>query len=260
MRKALKFTTFRKNILLVFFKKNIKAEDWVNELLSQGKFAFTLDAIRIAFPNQKNVALKSSLKRLVDKNLIISIHKGYYLIIPPQYKSQGILPPVLYLDSFMKELKRPYYLALLNAAAYHGASHQQPQEFFVVTNFPVLRATHKKGIKVNHISKEEMPDKLLDIKKTEPGYLNISNPILKATDLIQYAKRVGGINRVATILYELMESIKPESFNNYLFEYIPVSALQRLGYLLDKVLDNQLLANKIYNLLQKTKPNYIALH
>lgn len=260
MRKALKFTTFRKNILLVFFKKNIKAEDWVNELLSQGKFAFTLDAIRIAFPNQKNVALKSSLKRLVDKNLIISIHKGYYLIIPPQYKSQGILPPVLYLDSFMKELKRPYYLALLNAAAYHGASHQQPQEFFVVTNFPVLRATHKKGIKVNHISKEEMPDKLLDIKKTEPGYLNISNPILTATDLIQYAKRVGGINRVATILYELMESIKPESFNNYLFEYIPVSALQRLGYLLDKVLDNQLLANKIYNLLQKTKPNYIALH
>jgi len=244
----------------VFFKKNIKAEDWVNELLSQGKFAFTLDAIRIAFPNQKNVALKSSLKRLVDKNLIISIHKGYYLIIPPQYKSQGILPPVLYLDSFMKELKRPYYLALLNAAAYHGASHQQPQEFFVVTNFPVLRATHKKGIKVNHISKEEMPDKLLDIKKTEPGYLNISNPILTATDLIQYAKRVGGINRVATILYELMESIKPESFNNYLFEYIPVSALQRLGYLLDKVLDNQLLANKIYNLLQKTKPNYIALH
>ena len=48
-------------------KQNIKAEDWVNELLSQGKYAFTLDAIRIAFPNQKNVAIKSSLKRLVDK-------------------------------------------------------------------------------------------------------------------------------------------------------------------------------------------------
>ena len=68
-------------------KQNTKAEDWVNELLSQGKYAFTLDAIRIAFPNQKNIAIKSSLKRLVDKDLIISIHKGYYLIIPPQYKS-----------------------------------------------------------------------------------------------------------------------------------------------------------------------------
>ena len=234
-------------------KQNIKVEDWVNELLSQGKYAFTLDAIRIAFPNQKNVAIKSSLKRLVDKDLIISIHKGYYLIIPPQYKSKGILPPALYLDSFMKELKRPYYLALLNAAAYHGASHQQPQEFFVVTNFPVLRPTQKKGLKVNYFSKEEIPEKLLEIKKTETGYLKISNPILTATDLIQYAKRVGGINRVATILYELMESIKPESFDNHLLEYVPVSALQRLGYLLDKVLDNQLFGNKLYELLQNNK-------
>lgn len=98
-----KFTTFRKKILFGGCKKNIKVEDWVNELLSQGKYAFTMEAIRIAFPNQKNVAIKSSLKRLVDKNLIISIHKGYYLIIPPQYKSKGILPPALYLDSFMKE-------------------------------------------------------------------------------------------------------------------------------------------------------------
>jgi predicted transcriptional regulator of viral defense system len=250
---VLKFTTFRKNILLVDAKQNIKAEVWVNQLLSQGKCAFTLDAIRIAFPNQKNIAIKSSLKRLVDKGLIISIHKGYYLIIPPQYKSKGILPPALYLDSFMKELNRPYYLALLNAAAYHGASHQLPQEFFVITNFPVLRPTQKKGLKVNYISKETIPEKLLDIKKTETGYLKISNPILTATDLIQYAKRVGGINRVATVLHELMESIKPESFDNHLLEYVPVSALQRLGYLLDKVMDNQLLANTLYKLLLKNK-------
>ena len=234
-------------------KQNIKAEDWVNELLSHGKYAFSLDFIRTSFTNQKNIAIKSSLKRLVDKELIISIHKGYYLIIPPQYKSKGILPPALYLDSFMKELKRPYYLALLNAAAYHGASHQQPQEFFVVTNFPVLRPTKKKGLKVNYISKVIIPEKLLEIKKTETGYLKISNPLLTATDLIQFAKRVGGINRVTTILYELMEAIKPESFDNYLLEYLHVSALQRLGYLLDKVLDNQLLANKLYELLQNNK-------
>lgn len=50
-----------------------------------------------------------------------------------------------------------------------------------------------------------------------------------------------------------MESIKPESFDNYLLEYVSVSALQRLGYLLDKVLDNQLLAKKLYKLLQNNK-------
>lgn len=150
----------------------------------------------------------------------------------------------------MKELDRPYYMALLNAAAYHGASHQQPQEFFVVTRFPVLRPLRKKGLKLNYISVKDIPENLLDIKKTEAGYLTISNPALTATDLIQYAKRVGGINRVATVLAELTESIQPNAFNAYLLQHAQVSALQRLGYLLERVLDNQPLADALYNALE----------
>lgn len=226
------------------------AEDWVNHLLAKGKYAFALHQFRADFPEQSDTANKFALKRLVDKEQIISIHKGYYLIIPPQYRSKGILPPTLFLDAFMKELDRPYYLALLNAAAYHGASHQQPQEFFVVTGFPVLRPMQKKGLKINYISKKEIPEPLLDTRKTEAGYLKISNPALTATDLIQYAKRVGGINRVATVLSELAESIQPDAFNSNLLQHVPVTALQRLGYLLDKIFDNQPLANALYMALQ----------
>ena len=226
-------------------------EEWTNHLLAQGKFYFALHQIRATFPKHSEAANKSALKRLVDKEQIISIHKGYYLIIPPQYRSKGILPSTLFLDAFMKELDRPYYLALLNAAAWHGASHQQPQEFFVVTGFPVLRPMQKKGLKVNYISKKEIPATLLDTRKSEAGYLKISNPALTATDLIQYAKRVGGINRVATVLAELAESIQPNAFDSNLLQHVPVTALQRLGYLLDKVLDNQPLANALYIALQK---------
>lgn len=227
------------------------AEDWVNHLLAKGKYAFALRQFRADFPQQSDIANKFALKRLVDKEQIISIHKGYYLIIPPQYRSKGILPPTLFLDAFMKELGRPYYLALLNAAVYHGASHQQPQEFFVVTGFPVLRPMFKKGLKINYISKKEIPMPLLDTQKTEAGYLKISNPVLTATDLIHYAKRVGGINRVATVLAELAESIKPDAFDLNLLHHVPVTALQRLGYLLDRVLDNHQLANALFNALEK---------
>lgn len=226
-------------------------EDWVTHLLAQGKYAFSLQQQRASFPKQSDTANKFALKRLVDKEQIISIHKGYYLIIPPQYRSKGILPPNLFIDAFMKELDRTYYLALLNAAAFHGASHQQPQEFFVVTGFPVLRPMQKKGLKVNYISKKEIPVTLLGTRKTETGYLKISNPALTATDLIQYAKRVGGINRVATVLAELAESIKPDDFDANLLQHVPVTALQRLGYLLDKVFDNQSLANALYHALEK---------
>lgn len=234
-------------------KQHKNAEDWANHLLAKGKYTFSLHQFRADFPGQSDTANKFALKRLVDKGQIISIHKGYYLIIPPQYRLKGILPTTLFLDAFMKQLNRPYYLALLNAAAYHGASHQQPQEFFVVTGFPVLRPMQKKGLKVNYISTKEIPDTLLDTRKTETGYLKISNPVLTATDLIQYAKRVGGINRVAAVLAELVESIKSDAFNTNLLSHVPVTALQRLGYLLDKVFDNQPLANALYMALQNKK-------
>jgi predicted transcriptional regulator of viral defense system len=151
----------------------------------------------------------------------------------------------------MKELDRPYYLSLLNAAAYHGESNQKPQEFFVVTSFPVLRPMQKKGLKVNFISKKEIPTILLETRKTEAGYLKISNPPLTATDLIQFGKRVGGINMVVPVLAVLTKSIKPDAFTADLLQHVPVAALQRLGYLLDNVFDNKLLANALYDALEK---------
>lgn len=243
----------QKITLLEYSRQYKGAEDWVHHLQAKGKYAFALHQFRAAFPEKSDTANKFALKRLVDKKQIISIHKGYYLIIPPQYKSKGILPPTLFLDALMRELNRPYYLALLSAAAYHGASHQQPQEFFVVTGFPVLRPTQKKGLKVNYISKKGIPATLLDTRKTEAGYLKISKPALTATDLVQYAKRVGGINRVATVLAELADSIQPNAFDANLLQHVPVNALQRLGYLLDKVIDNQPLAKALYKALQKNK-------
>ena len=98
-------------------------------------------------------------------------------------------------------------------------------------------------------SKKKKPSKLLENKKTEAGYLKISNAVLTATDLIQYAKRIGGINRVAAVLAELVENIQPSAFDNDLLENVSVAALQRLGYLIDKVLDNQVLASALMTLL-----------
>jgi predicted transcriptional regulator of viral defense system len=230
----------------------ISVESWVEKQISMGKYGFALSNIMESFPNLSDSAIKFALIRLSRRHKIVSIYKGYYLIIPPQYASKGILPPAIFLDAFMKFLERPYYLSLLNAAAYHGASHQQPQEFYVVTNFPVLRPTHKKGLKVNYISKKELPENLLETKKTESGYLKISNPALTATDLIHFEKRVGGMNRVATVLNELIEVIKPDDFSEYLIQHAPVTALQRLGYLLDKVFDNNILADTLYRSLQQS--------
>jgi predicted transcriptional regulator of viral defense system len=219
-----------------------KLREWVERLLSKGKYIFQLEAVQEALPHYSETAVKRALSRLSEQDKILSVHKGVYLIIPPRYRAKGILPPPLFLDDLMHCLNRPYYLGLLNAAAYHGAAHQQPQTFFVFTNFPTLRPTQKKGIKIEFISRKTILPGLLEQRKTEAGYLTISNPALTAADLIHFEKRIGSLSRAATVLSELAEALQPESWTSELLQHKPVSVLQRLGYILDKVLKEKELA------------------
>jgi predicted transcriptional regulator of viral defense system len=221
--------------------------EWVESLLSNGKNAFSLKLAHDAFSELSETAVKRSLDRLSKKRKIISIYRGYYLIIPPQYSANGILPPPLYIDGFMQFLNRPYYVGLLSAAAYHGAAHQQPQEFFVATSLPTLRATQRKGIKVNYISKKSINQKLIESRKAESGYLKISSPALTAVDLVQFEKRIGGLNRAATVLNELCEVLKPEMFSSALLNEVSTYSIQRLGYLLENKLQQQELADALFS-------------
>lgn len=96
-----------------------------------------------------------------------------------------------------------------------------------------------------------MPTTLLDKRKTETGFLVISSPELTAADLIQFDKRIGGLNRAATVLSELVEAIDPEKFNTDFFAAIQDTTVQRLGYLLDKVIKQHSIADHLYEKSQK---------
>jgi predicted transcriptional regulator of viral defense system len=240
-------------------QKDISINQWQDKVLSKGAYGFSKESVHQDLTSFSDIAIKRALNRLSTKGKIISLYKGYYLIIPPQYSTKGILPPQLYLDAFMKYLQRPYYVALLNAAAYHGASHQQPQEYFVVTDFPALRPIQKKGMKINYISIKEIPKSLIEKRKTEAGYLNISNAALTACDLIQFEKRIGGMNRAATVLNELTEVINSADFSPTLLKHVHVITMQRLGYLLEHVCFNQELADTLFGAMQQEKLGFFRI-
>ncbi len=229
-----------------------RLEHWIEECQSKGKLAFNLTELRQRFQSDTETALKRVLDRLSEKEKVVSIFKGYYLIIPPQYSSKGILPVAMFIDGLMKFLDRKYYVGLLNAAALHGASHQQPQEYFVVTEYPVLRPTQRKGLKINYISTRRLPpDTLIEKRKTETGYIFISNPLLTAIDMISYEKKMGGLNRASTVINELFETVKRKDVSAELIKYASVSSLQRLGYVLDEILNKKEIANRIFSLCKK---------
>ncbi|KAA6344199.1 hypothetical protein EZS27_008170 [termite gut metagenome] len=227
-------------------EEDITIKQWIEDLPKKGRITFSLDELKEQFPHKQGATIKSSLVRLVRKNKVQTIWHKYYIVIPDEYGLKGVVPPIVYIDQLMKYLGREYYVGLLNAAALHGSAHQQPQEFTVITNTSNLRNTLKKGVKINFVAKKNIPSLYLKQIITKTGYVNISSPELTAIDLIQYVSAVGGINRVSTVLNELAEVMDFREIGKDFFEYTLSPVIQRLGYILDKELGFEELANTLF--------------
>lgn len=210
-----------------------------------GRYSFTINELRSELPISK-IALERAIGRYIQKNRIVSVHKGFYVIVPVEYQTMGILPSEQFIDDLMKHLQRPYYIGLLSAAAMHGAAHQRPQESYVITIKPNMRPLKKKGLKVNFVSKSSIPEVALETRNTMTGFLKLSNPVLTAYDLVYYQIRVGGLNRVTEILSELVEVIKPGDMQIISRLNCKIATLQRLGFILEFVLKRTDIADALY--------------
>jgi predicted transcriptional regulator of viral defense system len=210
-----------------------KIRYWIEDLPKRGKIVFSQQEIEKQFPHLSLDSIRSSLYRLVAKKKIQSVWHGFFVIVPVEYGLKGVVPPVEYIDHLMKYLGKDYYISLLSAAALHGAAHQQPMEFYVITNSDNLRDKLKGDIKINFATKKNIPTQYLTQIMTNSGYVNVSTPELTAFDLIVYAKNIGGMNRVATVLSELAEAMNFEKSDVDFFKLFSNAAIQRLGYLLE---------------------------
>jgi len=228
---------------------------WIEKQQSHGKYVFSLEQVKKEFPGQSEEAIIFAVFRLTRKNRILSIYKGFYLIVPPEYAARGILPPITFIDDLMSFIGKLYYVGLLSAAALYGAAHQQPQEFFVVTTTKQL-TTRKKGIKINYFTRGTIPDILVEKRKTESGYVNVSSAELTAADLVSYHNRIGGLNRVCTVINELAESISPKKINKDLVESMSTTTIQRLGIIFEKYVNRPDLGQKLLEVSQSKKRKF----
>lgn len=167
-----------------------------------------------------------------------------------------MVPPTLFVDDMMDSLSREYYVALFSAAALHGAGHQQPMEFQIITKKPPLRNIKNQKLTISYFIKTNWQPDLIIKKKTETGYLNVSSPELTAFDLVLHHKKIGGLNRIIPILEDLTDMMK-SSILVKTAKNQKTSNIQRLGFLLDE-LDKESFANSILK-LSGYRPKYIPL-
>ena len=222
---------------------------WIDDLSKRGKSVFSKQEVEKQFPALSYYSIRNSLNRLAKKKKIQSVWRDFYAVILPEYGLKGVAPPIEYIDQLMKFLDKDYYVALLSASALQGASHQAPMEFFVITNSRILRDKQKGDIKINFVTKKNIPTQYITQIMVSSGYVNISRPELTAFDLVIYEKNIGGINRGATILSELAETLDFSTINIEFLKSLNVAIIQRLGYLLD-LLEFEELADALF---QKSK-------
>ncbi len=208
-----------------------------------GKNSFTQEEVMEYFPTMRVANVRNALYRQSQKGTIQSVWHGFYVIVSPEYGFKGIVPPTEYIDGLMKYLGREYYVGLLNAAAFHGAAHQQPQTFSVIVNTDKLRGKIKKGVQIKFTAKKRIPTRYTQQLSTRNGYINISTPELTAMDLLLYVKEIGGINRASTVLNELAEVMDFRNVGHDFFSHSNAAVIQRMGYILDEVLEYTELAD-----------------
>lgn len=213
-------------------KDHIAAKDLIETLASKGRYSFTSEEARDGLKVSPD-ASKLALNRLTKQGLIATPARGFYVIIPPEYRSLGCLPAEQFIPDLMDLKGLNYYAGLLSAAQYYGAAHQRPQEFqiFVQKNRRPLRCGK---VRVKFIARKNINDVPVQKFNTSRGTLKVSTPEATAIDLAGYPEHVGGLDQVATSLSELAENIDAAALTAAATT-APITWIQRLGYILELV-------------------------
>ena len=222
-------------------------QKWVKDRAIHGLPTFSIEDVRKAGMYSSEQILQNELTRLCNNKMITNVYRGFYVIFPVQYVLRESIPATYYIDQLMGYLEKPYYVSLLSAAELLGAAHQRPQQFSVMTTFPKRRVTSTRNVPIEWLYRNSLPEECIFTRNTETGIIRIANPLLTAADLVQYQQYVGGLSRVATVLEELAEQIDIERDFPLLVRYVKTVVWQRLGYIMDKVLGEEELADLIYN-------------
>lgn len=205
----------------------------VDSYQSSGRYVFVRNEAT-SMLKMSNEAFRKAISRLVAKQRLAMPRRGFYVIVPLEYKSAGAPPPSWFIDKLMKFHGCSYYVGLLSAAAIHGATHQQVQEFQVVTNVQ-LRPTSVGRARIRFFTKHDAKRTPTVEIKTETGAMRVSTPEATAIDLVQYMKSAGHLSNIATILSELAERMDAKRLIAMAPSVSEAPILQRLGYLLDQV-------------------------
>ncbi len=218
---------------MVDSSSELRVSEFIDDLQASGRYTFTSGDLRDAVGGSA-VSRQAAIRRLKRRpGRIVSPRRGFFVIVPVEYRVAGSPPASWFIDDLMVDAGRPYYVALLTAASLHGASHQQPQVFQVMTDV-LVRGMRAGRQRIEFHRNRNITDVSVVTLKTETGTMRVSTPEATALDLVRYQESCGHLDHVVAVLVELAEQMRPEK----LVDAARVTSrptVQRLGFVLERL-------------------------
>lgn len=184
----------------------VKMKDLADHFLAAGEYTFTIAEAQEAVGADDPAAVYGGLSRLRRRHELFSPAHGLYVAVPPEYRKRGVVPAEWFIHQMMNHLGRPYYVGLLSAAAMHGASHQAPQVFQVITDRSYLVRKRDVGpIRLRFYSSKNVAVDPTTRITVPSGHVIVATRETTVVDLVTKPRASGGLSNVATVLKELGE-------------------------------------------------------
>lgn len=203
-------------------------------LVSQGRYSVT-PAEAALLAGVPTAHVYPGLQRLRRRGAMFSPARGLYVVIPPEYRSWGVLPGELFIDAMMRALGRDYYVSLLTAAAMHGAAHQAPQVFQVMVDRPLADRDIER-VRLRFYANEHIGEMAIEERQVSTGRLRLATRETTLVDLVVHPDDAGGLSNVATVIAEIGDLDVTQLAR--LAAVRSRSIARRLGWLLDQHRDD----------------------
>ena len=214
-----------------------KLYDWIERLPEDGRYTFSRSEVELV-TEASPAAVEATLRRLKKRGRIVCPRRGYYVLVPPEYRAAGCPPATWFIDDLMGHLERNYYVALLSAAALHGAGHQQPMAFQVLAD-AIERNIVVGRVRIDFHASRLTVAAATTTMQTETGKMVVATPETTAFDLVRFPGASGYWSNIATVLSELAECIEPARLAEGALR-VARSDVQRLGWLFEFIGEDKL--------------------
>lgn len=241
--------------LVLWVLMNISA--YLTNLTAHGVNTFTKEDITFTL-KKSPIAIQNALWRLKRKYQVAEPTRGFYVNVTPEYRILECLPADHFIHALMQYLNTPYYIGLLSAAEYHGASHQKSQLLQVMTQ-QKRRSIHCGKVGILFVTKKNLLMTPTQEFASQHSVFLISTAEATAMDLVSYPHRCGGMENVFMVLSELIENMNPGALQELTNQEIySITWMQRLGFLLEQ-LEAFDLSDVLLNALKKHRVQKTSL-